>query len=232
MALFAISDLHLSRAKQKTMDRFGAEWVGHVAKISEAWKRSVGEKDSVLLPGDLSWALKWDEFIPDLDFLAGLPGQKIISRGNHDYYWQSKTKMDRELPQGIIALERSFASCEGYNVVAVKGWLTPGCPEYVCSSDEKYFLRERGRLEQTLAEASKEDLPIIVLMHFPAFAPAGDIGFSDILEQYQVKLCLYGHLHGVRSETHPSGIIRGVRYQLVAADYLHFSPLRVLLKSS
>lgn len=225
VALYAISDLHLGTALGKTMDRFGEAWFQHELRLRQQWAETVSEQDTVLMPGDLSWAMRWPDFIPDLEMIASLPGHKVISRGNHDYYWQSKTKMRAVLPSGFTVLDQSAAICASYAVAAVKGWLTPGAAVYRAEVDEKYFLRERARLELALAEAKTLDLPIIVQMHYPPWAGAADRGFSDILESFAVRLCVYGHLHSGAWQEQQGGWRGGVRYQLVSADYLGFKPL-------
>ena len=227
MSVYSISDLHLSYAKPKPMDRFGAQWSDHEARVATNWRSVVGTNDLVLLPGDLSWAMRWDDFTADLSYLHSLPGTKIISRGNHDYYWMSKAKMDISLPKDVIALEQDTVAIAGFAIVGVKGWLTPGCRLYDSQEDEKYFLRERGRLERSLQMASEHDMPIIAMIHFPPFAQQADVGFTDLLEKYGVAHCVYGHLHGGDWQNQTGGLIRGVRYHLVSADYLEFRPKRI-----
>ena len=228
MALYAISDLHLGSALGKTMDKFGKEWENHVEKIRTAWCACVREEDTVLMPGDLSWAMRWDAFQPDLDIVASLPGQKILSRGNHDYFWQSQTKLASLLPEGVCALNQTAMLCEGYAVAGVKGWLTPGSAHYDAAEDERLFLRERQRLIIALEEAKRLEAPIIVQMHFPPLSmPSGngDTGFLDLLQAYEVKLCVYGHLHGGTWEGLTQGRSGNLVWQLVSCDYLGFAPL-------
>ena len=227
MALYAISDLHLDLSRQRGMDRFGNLWIGHTARLAKAWQESIKEDDVVLIPGDISWAMRSVDFIPDMEFLHKLPGEKILSRGNHDYFWQSNTKMAQLLPADIVALERSFCIRQGYCICAVKGWLTPGASLYETRRDEKYFIRERGRLTRTLEQAVRIGLPLLVMMHFPPFAYNGDIGFTDILEQFKVSICIYGHLHSGAWQEQRGGIYNGISYMLVSADFLEFRPLKV-----
>jgi len=224
MAIFAISDLHLSSVLLKPMDRFGPQWVNHVDKVRTAWLETVTAEDLVLLPGDLSWSMRWQDFVPDADIIASLPGLKIISRGNHDYFWQSKTKMQRLLPAGIIPLEQSVTIQAGWVIAGVKGWLTPGCRFYDSTVDQEHYLRERGRLQRTLEAAAGYDLPIIVMIHFPPFAYPGEVGFCDLLQEYKVTHCVYGHLHSGDWENQTGGLRGGVNYHLVSADYLQFRP--------
>ncbi|MFR5868785.1 MAG: metallophosphoesterase [Acutalibacteraceae bacterium] len=84
MAIYAIADLHLSHAEEKSMDIFGAHWAGHWQKIQAAWRARITEEDLVLIPGDISWAMHMPEAQPDLDAIGAMPGQKLILRGNHD----------------------------------------------------------------------------------------------------------------------------------------------------
>ena len=227
MALYAISDLHLGSASGKTMDKFGREWENHVAKICAAWYAYIQEEDTVLMPGDLSWAMRWDTFQPDLDIIASLPGHKILSRGNHDYYWQSQTKLASLLPPGVSALNQTAMLCEGYAIAGVKGWLTPGSAHFDASEDNRLFLRERSRLVLALEEAKRLEAPIIVQMHFPPLASLAqdDPSFIDILQAYDVRLCVYGHLHSGTWEGLTQGTSSSLTWQLVSCDYLSFQPL-------
>ena len=227
MAIYAISDLHLSLTKEKPMDSFGEVWRNHSEKILTNWRDTVGEEDTVLMPGDLSWAKNANNALPDLEFVASLPGRKIISRGNHDLFWRSHAKMAQMLPPGIIAVEQTVTIVEGYAVTGVKGWLTPHHPFYNPEVDEKYFLRERGRLERSLTEAAKYDLPLIALLHFPPSYSYADPGFTDLLTHFGVRYCIYGHLHNGDWQNQTEGLLRGVYYHLVSADYLKFKPKRI-----
>ncbi|MCL2497822.1 MAG: metallophosphoesterase [Symbiobacteriaceae bacterium] len=226
--IYAISDLHLGLGIGKGMERFGSVWREHLLKLQTAWEATIREEDTVLLPGDISWASDWAEFIPDLHFLAALPGHKIISKGNHDYYWKSKTQLRQLLPPGFTPLDHSLTVAQGYCIAAIKGWLTPGNPSYGGAEDTKLYARERGRLEAVLQEGEKMGLPIIVQMHYPPFAHEGDIGMREVLEAYKVQICVYGHLHGGTWRGQTGGHYNGIRYHLISADYLQHKPLLVV----
>ena len=105
MAVFAIAYLHLSHVDEKSMDIFGRHWKGHWDKIQEAWRSRIGAEDLVLIPGDISWAMHMPEAQPDLDAIGRMPGQKLILRGNHDYWWSSLTQVRSALPEGMYALQ-------------------------------------------------------------------------------------------------------------------------------
>ena len=110
MAVFAIADLHLSHVDEKSMDIFGRPWKGHWDKIQEAWRSRIGAEDLVLIPGDISWAMHMPEAQPDLDAIGRMPGQKLILRGNHDYWWSSLTQVRSALPEGMYALQNDSLS--------------------------------------------------------------------------------------------------------------------------
>ena len=97
MSIFAIADLHLSGDPPcKPMDRFSPVWGNHWQKIQTAWLSSVTPVDTVLIAGDISWALKWHGAKQDLLSIAKLPGRKILLRGNHDYWWSTVGKMQKD----------------------------------------------------------------------------------------------------------------------------------------
>jgi len=227
MAFFALADLHLGFGVAKPMDIFGEQWEGHAAKIAANWGRTVGPNDVVLVPGDISWALKPAQAAVDLGFVAVLPGRKILGRGNHDYWWQSIGKVRAALPEGMSAIQNDCLVVDGVAICGARGWNIPGAC-LVGEDDPKRYERERGRLEMSLA-AAPPGLPIIAMLHFPPALTCSDHpGYTDILERFGVSLCVYGHLHGkkdhavgIRGERH------GVRYVLCAADAVDFTPVRL-----
>ena len=127
MKVFALSDPHLSfGTPDKKMDRFGPQWVDHAAKIERAWREVVGSGDLVIVPGDISWAMHLDGARPDLDFLARLPGTKILGKGNHDYWWASITKLRGALPAGMHALQGDAVRVGDVVVGGTRLWDIPG----------------------------------------------------------------------------------------------------------
>ena len=96
MHIYAIGDLHLSgEPPSKPMEIFGEHWAGHKEKIKNNWLQTVTAEDTVIICGDISWALQLEEAKSDLQWLAQLPGEKILLRGNHDYWWTSLKKMQQ-----------------------------------------------------------------------------------------------------------------------------------------
>ena len=220
MAVFAISDLHLP-ARVKPMDVFGEHWKNHFDRIRADWRARVLPGDLVLLPGDLSWAMRLEEAREDLASIAELPGQKLLLRGNHDYWWSSIGRVRRALPEGTWALQNDSVLIDGRLYAGSRGWTIPtGDAE---PEDVRIYERERLRLEMSLknARAKDADAPITAMMHYP---PLTDelTGFSDILEAYGVTDCVYGHLHGAGLYGAVRGERRGVRYHQVSCDGLEF----------
>ena len=220
MAVFAISDLHLP-ARVKPMDVFGEHWKNHFDRIRADWRARVLPGDLVLLPGDLSWAMRLEEAREDLASIAELPGQKLLLRGNHDYWWSSIGRVRRALPEGTWALQNDSVLIGGRLYAGSRGWTIPtGDAE---PEDVRIYERERLRLEMSLknARAKDADAPITAMMHYP---PLTDelTGFSDILEAYGVTDCVYGHLHGAGLYGAVRGERRGVRYHQVSCDGLEF----------
>lgn len=220
MAVFAISDLHLP-ARVKPMDVFGEHWKNHFDRIRADWRERVAPGDLVLLPGDLSWAMRLEEAREDLASIAELPGQKLLLRGNHDYWWSSIGRVRRALPEGTWALQNDSVLIGGRLYAGSRGWTIPaGDAE---PEDVRIYERERLRLEMSLknARAKDADAPITAMMHYP---PLTDelTGFSDILEAYGVTDCVYGHLHGAGLYGAVRGERRGVRYHQVSCDGLEF----------
>lgn len=229
--LYAIADTHLSfgiEEGNKAMDLFGGPWVGHADRLKAAWLKLVEDQDSVIIAGDISWALKLEEAMADLAFLDSLPGRKILVRGNHDLWWSSMKKM-RGLFKSISFIQNDSVELESCVVCGSRGWICPDEPDYSESEDGKIYRRELIRLEMALKSASECGKPIIAVTHYPPrnrFSEAS--GFSELLEKYGARTCVFGHLHGEQAfRNAPEGLIDGVYYRLVSLDRLSAVPLRI-----
>ncbi len=221
MKIFAIADLHLPGNNDKTMDRFGENWVGHFSRISAFWRQSVGQEDVVLIPGDISWAMHWEDAVEDLRELSALPGRKILLRGNHDYWWESPSKMLSKMPENILFIQNNALEGEHYVVAGSRGWIVPSVSAE--EQDLKIYQRELIRLELSLQKAAKFGKPILVMMHFPPLTEETEQnGFTDLFEKYGVSGVIYGHLHGYATLGAFNGVKNGTHYQLVSCDSLGF----------
>ena len=213
------------------MDIFGSHWRGHADKMREAWDRLVAPEDVVLCPGDLSWAMKLEEAKLDLDWIGDRPGLKILCRGNHDYWWSSISKVRAALPKSCIALQNDAYDLGPVVVAGSRCWSSPGALDYT-EQDQKIYERECLRLKMSLEAAQKlaAERPIIAAVHYPPLtANHGPTGFSQLLEEFGVCLCVYGHLHGERSHrTAVQGMVNGIEYKMLSCDYLNFTPILVL----
>jgi hypothetical protein len=229
MAFFALADLHLGLAVDKPMEKFGEQWRDHPTRIADNWRRTVGADDVVLIPGDISWAMRLDAVQPDLLFLAQLPGRKVLLRGNHDYWWQSLAKVREALPPGFFAIQNDHVLLDGVAICGARGWSLPGAGEGRTDEDQKIYLRERRRLDLSLSSAPP-DARKVAMIHFPPVGLSGqEKGFGDLLQQYQVELCVYGHLHGDDHRLALRGEHDGVFYVFCAADAVDFTPVRLPL---
>ena len=230
MKIFAISDLHLSFNENidKPVDSFGLEWENHAQRLRENWEERVTDSDLVLIPGDISWGLKLEEAMADFEWIHSLPGRKIISKGNHDLWW-SRISYLNTLYDDIVFLQNDcyVLEDEGITITASRGWPYPGSDEYT-DHDEKIYARElqRMRLGLDAAKAKAHGSKLIACLHYPPTDPSGrTTGFTDILEEYGVWKCIYGHLHGHAAFRRGiKGELRGVSYQLVSLDYLGTVP--------
>lgn len=226
MKIFAISDLHLSLTSDKPMDVFGSHWKNHHLKIAKDWKCRVSDDDLVLLPGDHSWALKLEEAVEDLAFIASLPGKKVLLKGNHDLWWQSRKKLEEALPDSLYIIQNDALSFDGFTVAGTRGWLTPYDESFV-KADEKIFQREQMRLRMSL-DFYKDRIINVAMLHYPPITRDGrPTAFADILSEYKIKTCIYGHLHGSTTRFAFEGNLNGVDYHLVSADHLDFKLLRL-----
>ena len=231
MNVFAISDLHLPGNNDKPMDIFGDHWIDHWGHISGAWKSMVGEGDIVLIGGDISWAMTYDDVADDLQKIASLPGHKVLLRGNHDYWWQSITKLRNMLKERMYAVQNDALRIGDYVICGTRGWTCPGTNKFT-EKDEKIYKREADRLKLSLMQAKKlldKDSKLIVMMHFPPFNDRQEENlFTCQIEEAQPEVVIYGHLHGFGAVNAFEGNLRGVEYRMTACDYINFEPVKIL----
>lgn len=229
MGLFAIGDLHLSGFKPKPMDIFGENWHQHQKKIEENWCETITDNDTVLIPGDISWGLNLCEAKCDLDFLAQLPGKKILLRGNHDYWWSSVSRLN-SMYEKMYFIQNDYIEYNGKAVCGSRGWTLPNEQKFD-AKDMKTYKRELIRCRLSLERAAKNKYEeIIFMMHFPpAMFGSTENAFMDILKEYPVKTVVYGHLHGIDNfAVGIKGIRDGIEYHLVSSDYLDFCPKKIM----
>ncbi len=230
MSIYAISDLHLSFGEgiDKPMDIYGGEWTDHPCKLKKIWTQTIAPEDTVILAGDISWALKLHDAMPDLDWIDSLPGRKLIVKGNHDLWWTGITRMNR-LYENIAFLQNTFYPAEGWAICGSRGWLCPGSEGFTLQ-DEKIYRRELLRLRASLASARDSGFSkILGVMHYP---PANDkfqpSGFMDLFSEFGADTVVYGHLHGEDACGHAfERNMNGVEYRMVSLDYLKNRPLRL-----
>ncbi len=235
MSVFVISDLHLdTESNQKSMEVFGNRWVDYVYKIQKNWKRLVSETDTVIIPGDISWALTLEEAIPDLQWIQALPGKKILMKGNHDFWWSTASKMNKMFEEqgfsDIRLLNNNAMEIEDYIIAGSRGWFTDRSMQNTNQKIdyEKIINREVIRLKLSLDEAVKlqkeTEKEIVIFLHFPPIW--GDFICEEILsllKDYKIKRCFFGHIHGCY--TSPSVFEHeGIQFRMISADYLDFIP--------
>ena len=238
MSLYVLSDLHLSTSDvtNKSMEVFGNSWADYVKRIEKYWRAVVDEDDTVIVPGDISWAMTMEEGLSDFKFIDSLPGRKILGKGNHDFWWSTMTKIknffeENEIKTIDILYNNAYAVDE-FVVAGTRGWFYDQYKQNVINETdfEKVVARETIRLDMSLAEAKKLNdgtLETIVFMHFP---PVWN-GFEcrpiiDKLHEYNVKRCYFGHIHGnyfVPKVTN----FEGIDFVLTSADYLKFAPMPI-----
>ncbi len=232
MSIYAIADLHLPGGNDKPMNVFGAHWDNHFAQIAKNWQEKINADDVVLLPGDFSWAMTLEEVKADLFAVSDLPGQKILLRGNHDYWWNSIAKVRSILPEGMHALQNDALMLGNQVFCGTRGWNMPHVYQGFSAHDEKIFQRELLRLEMSLQKAvdlsgGKE---VIVMMHFPPMLADGEATpFTDVISKYPVSHVLYGHLHGNGIDNGFCGQWGNQIFQLVSCDAIAFDPMMILL---
>lgn len=228
MSLFAIADLHLSLGEDKPMDVFEG-WHGYVQRLEKNWRSVVSPEDTVVIAGDVSWAMKLEETRTDFLFLDSLPGRKLILKGNHDYWWTTRRKIESYFAQqgfSTLGLVHNSAVRAGeFTVCGTRGWLY----DAESGEDRKIVAREVGRLCASLDEAEKLGGRPVVFLHYPPVYDGAECSeIMDVLVSRGISDCFYGHIHGsAAAKRSPVGEYRGVRMHLISCDYLGFLPMLI-----
>ena len=226
--IFAIGDPHLSRAKPKPMEVFGSHWTNHAERIFAACREAVAPDDLLIFAGDISWATRLEEALPDLEDIGRLPGRKLLLKGNHDFWWQSRAKIERAVDPSISLLQNDSFVFGGVAIAGGRGWTLPG-DEYFTAEDEKIYRRELERLRLSFESlAGKAYDHLVAALHFPPMSSRREGSeVTALLEHYGVEVCIYGHLHSEGIAAGFTGVRNGIRYQLLSADSVGFRPVEV-----
>lgn len=229
MNIYAIGDLHLSGdPPTKPMEIFGEHWSGHKEKIKANWLNVVQSDDTVIICGDISWAMGLNDVEEDLAWIKDLPGRKLLLRGNHDYWWTSLKKMQAKYGDDFEFIQNNCIMVGDTAICGTRGWLLPSAEQF-SEEDLKIYEREAIRLQMSLDCAKKADAKrIICALHYPPlFAPEEETAFTDLLEKYEVKHCIYGHIHGVDHVLTFEGERKGVTYKLTSCDTQDFKLYKI-----
>lgn len=230
MSIFAIGDLHLSgEPPTKPMTLFGSHWDNHWQKIKASWLSMVTPEDAVIICGDTSWASGLNEALEDLQAISQLPGNKIILRGNHDYWWSTVKKMTAVTSGNFAFLHNNYYKFKDYAICGTRGWSMPGSDPFT-EQDESIFNRECLRLEHSLSKAANAGCSnIIVALHYPPlYKGMTHSAFTDLCEYYKVRHCIFGHIHGNDHQNVVQGLYKGTEYRLVSIDYVNFTMQKIV----
>lgn len=225
MSVFAIADTHLSLSVNKPMDSFDG-WNNYVERLKKNWNSVVEKDDTVVVAGDISWAMNFEELKKDFDFLNSLNGTKILIKGNHDYWWNTKTKIDKFISENnfdtIKILFNNSYEVGNISICGSRGWMMETETEH----DEKVLSREVGRIKLSLNDAENHEKT--VFLHYPPVTVDNECEeITKVLQQFGIKNCYYGHLHGMAAKYGYEGEKNGIKYKLISADRLSFTPLLV-----
>ncbi len=227
MKLFAISDLHLPFGADKPMDIFGG-WDNYTERLKDNWQKIVSADDTVVIAGDFSWTLKLEDSLPDFEFLNELNGRKILLKGNHDYWWSTKTKIDNFLKDNnfdtVKILYNNAYKVGDFAVCGSRGWVYDGTGEF----DEKVILRECGRLETSIKQALELGGKIKVFLHYPfAYGDYVSNEIFEVLKKYDIKEVYFGHIHGIGRNNIISEF-EGIKCRVTSCDLVNFVPQLII----
>ena len=228
MSVYAIADLHLSFGTDKPMDVFSG-WENYTERIQKNWQRLITQDDTVVIAGDISWAMDIKDTYADFDFINRLNGKKIIIKGNHDYWWTTKAKMDRYISDSgfdtISILNNNYFVADGTALCGSRGWFY----DAESDADMKILNREVGRLRMSIEPALKAGYEPVVFLHYPPIYNNMECDeIMNVLREYNIKKCFYGHIHGGNAAKKAFvGEKYGIQFRLIACDYIGFMPLAI-----
>ncbi len=225
MSIYAIGDTHLSFSTPKPMDIFKG-WDDYAQRLQNNWQNLIKDEDTVVINGDISWAMGLEEVEKDLEFLNSLNGTKIISKGNHDYWWNTITKMEKFCKEKgfdtIKFLHNNAYKIGDIAIAGTRGWFFDAESE----NDDKVMARECARLQRSIDEAKKLGGEVVVFLHYPPVSTAKICEpILNVLKENNISRCYYGHLHGGAIKGAINGEFECIKFRLISADYLNFTPL-------
>ncbi len=238
MALFTLADLHLSFSASKPMDVFGGRWNGYVQQLENAWRSRIRPQDTVVIPGDVSWGMNLEEAKADFEFLEALPGKKILLKGNHDYWWNSLTKMNAFLEssgiKSVSFLQNDAVLTENKIICGSRGWL---CEDKMTAQDEKILNRETLRFTLSLKKGAQirekigketgKEPEILCFSHYPLLSSAlRQNPVLEILKAYGVKRVYFGHLHNWQNKPLYDSY-QNIKLILISSDFCNFIPQKI-----
>ena len=228
MAVYTIADLHLSLDGKKPMDVFPG-WNDYVSRLTKNWNALVTPQDTVVIAGDISWAMKLEDADLDFAYLNRLPGKKLLLKGNHDYWWSTRKKIETYLTdRGFSTLSIVHNSAVPVGEIAVcgtRGWLyNAETPE-----DQKIVNREVGRLTTSLKEAESLGLRPVVFLHYPPlYDDQRCEEILNVLKEWNIRDCYFGHIHGSQAAKRAVvGEYSGIKMHLISCDTVQFTPVLV-----
>jgi predicted phosphohydrolase len=227
MSLFAIADLHLSFGTNKPMDIFRG-WDNYLDRLESNWRQLINDDDTIVIAGDISWAMNLEQAKPDFSFINSLPGQKLIIKGNHDYWWTTRRKMEEFFHDNgfdsIRIVHNSAEAVGEFAVCGTRGWFFDAEED----ADKKIVLREVGRLDTSINKALKTGKEPVVFLHYPpVLGEARCVEILSVLLQYKIRLCYFGHIHGPSAQKIAPFTIEETTMRLISCDAVDFTPVLV-----
>lgn len=223
ISIFGLSDLHLSLSSDKPMDIFKG-WNDYQNRIETNWKRIISNDDTVVIPGDISWAMKLEDSFRDFEFLNALPGTKIILKGNHDLWWNTSKKLQEFLESNNFdTIKFIFNSAEvvgDYAICGSRGWFFDDK-----DSSKKVILREAQRLDTSILKAKETGKIPLVFLHYPVyFNNEVCEEIIEVLKKHDIDEVWHGHIHG-SGKQYVHNSYEDIKFHLISCDCVDFEPV-------
>jgi len=233
--IYAISDLHISLFNNTSpMEKYGEVWSNHLKKVQRNWEDTVTPEDIVLIGGDISLGSKIEDAKIDLSWLASLPGKKILTKGNHDFWWGSLNKLKSTFSDDFYFIQNNVILIDDIAIGGSRLWSYPfvawnihsGNEESLAwkypKDDQKIRNKELSRLRFSLSQIPSDAEIKIALVHYPPIDENGTENIlTEIMSEFHIDLCVFGHLHNIQKPKFGSDCVIGnTRYVLSSCDWL------------
>ena len=125
----------------------------------------------------------------------------------------------------ISILHNNYFVADGVAICGSRGWFYDAEDD----ADKIILNREVGRIRLSVEPAINSGYTPVVFLHYPPIYNNIECKeIIDVLREYKIKKCFYGHIHGGNAAKRAFiGERYGIKFNLIACDRLGFMPLAI-----